>query len=81
MSESPTIQDVSMRDEEEPKSEVQDRDEKDSDAENNPESQTSNQLDQEDSFHRFEALLAKTENFSRCLSAGNVTLGKVFIEN
>jgi hypothetical protein len=35
-------------------------------------------FDQEDSFRRFEKLLAKTENFSRCLSAGDVTLCKWF---
>jgi hypothetical protein len=34
------------------------------------------QTDQEDSFRRFEKLLAKTENFSRCLSAGDVLLCK-----
>lgn len=34
--------------------------------------------DQEDSFRRFEKLLAKTENFSRCLSAGDVFLCKNF---
>ncbi|KAI6171188.1 Transcription activator [Aphelenchoides bicaudatus] len=41
-----------------------------------PESREGSQptISQEDSFRRFEKLLAKTENFSRCLSAGDVFL-------
>jgi hypothetical protein len=34
--------------------------------------------EQEDSFARFEKLLAKTENFSKCLSTGDVLLCKSF---
>ncbi len=37
-------------------------------------------MDNEDSFRRFEKLLAKTENFSRCLSSGDVFLCKLFGE-